>query len=69
MYFSTPVHPLLCKTDLILASILLDYYQRLYTHWLLSLSNVYTTKEILLISLKERDRKFQPEKIPENTLI
>ncbi len=32
MYSSTPIYPLLCEAGLILASILLDYRQRMYAH-------------------------------------
>ncbi len=69
MYSSTPIHPLICEAGLIPASILLDYRQRLYTHRLLSLPDLHPTKEILPISLRERDRGFQPGEVPENTLM
>ncbi len=50
MYSSILIHLLLCKAGLILASILLDYHQRQYTHRLLSLPNVHPTKKIVPIS-------------------
>ena len=46
--------------------IFLDYYQKRYTHRLLSLSNLHPTKEILLISLREGDKGFQPREVPKN---
>ena len=69
MYSSTPVHPLLCEAGLSPAFILLDYRQRLYTHRLLSLPDLHLTKKILPISLREGDRGFQPEEVPEDTLL
>ena len=60
MYFSTPIHPLLCEAGLIPASILLDYRQKIYTHRLLSLTDLHPTKEILPISLRKGDGSLQP---------
>lgn len=69
MYPSTLVHPLLCEVGLIPASILLGYRQRRYTYRLLSLPESHPTKEILRVSLREGDRGFRPEEVPENTLL
>ena len=69
MYSSTPIHPLLCKASLSPAFILLNYRQKLYTHRLLSLPNLHPTKKILPISLREGDRGFQLEEVPEDTLL
>lgn len=68
IYSSTPIHPLLCEAGLVPA-LVLDYCQRVYTHWLHSLSNLHPAKEILPISLREGDRGFQPGELPENTLM
>ena len=69
MYFSTPVYLLLCKAGFILASILLDYCQRLYTHQLFSLPNVHPTKEIIPICLKKGDKRFQLGELSEKSLM
>lgn len=57
------------KQNFIRSSILLDYRQRIYTYWLLSLLDLYLAKEILPISLRKGDRGFQPGELPENTLL
>ena len=69
MYSSTPIHPLLCEAGLIPASILLDYRQRVYAHRLLSFPDLHPAKEILPINLREGDKGFRPEELPENTLM
>lgn len=66
MYLCTLIHLLLCKVDLILLSILLDYHQRIYICHLLRLPEILLTKEILPISLKKGDQDFQLEKLLEN---
>lgn len=69
MYSSTPIHSLLCKASLIPVSVLLDYQQKIYIHWLLCLPDLHLNKEILLVSLRKGDRGFQLGELPENTLI
>lgn len=69
MYPSTPLHPLLCEAGLMPASIHLDYRQRSYAHRLLSLPDEHPAKEVLYISLRVGDGDFQPEELPDNTLM
>ncbi len=69
MYSSTPIHSLLCEAGLIPASILLDYRQRIYAHWLLSLSDLHPTKDIFPISLRKGDGSLQPGELQEDTLM
>lgn len=69
MYLNTLVHLLFSKLGLILAFIILDYHQKRYTHQLFSLLDLYPTKEILPISLREVDREFRVGEVLENTLI
>ena len=69
MYFSTPICPLFCETGLVSALVLLDHQQKVYTHQLFCLLDSHPIKKILFISLREGDKGFQQEKLPENTLI
>lgn len=69
IYSSTFIHRQFCKSSFILISIFLDYCQRLYTYWLLSLSNLHLTKEIISINLREKNKEFQLEKTLENIFI
>lgn len=69
MYPNTSIHSFLYKASLIPASILLNYRQKQYIHWLLSLLNSHLIKEILPISTRKRDRGCQPGEILENTLL
>lgn len=68
MYPSTLLHLLLCEDDLATASAVLDYWQRLYRHRLLSLPDQHSIKENLPISLRLRDASFQLGELPDNTL-
>lgn len=67
MYPSTPVHPLLCEGGLIPTSTLLNHCQRQYAYRLLSLPDQYPVKNILPISLRKVDAKYQPVMWTENT--
>ena len=58
MYFSTLIHFLLAKADLISAPTLLDCHKRLYVYQLLSFPNEHPTKQILQISLRIGDGVF-----------
>ena len=69
MYLSTPIHPLLCKASLVIALTLLNYRHREYALRLLSLSDQHSTKEILPISLQNRDRDSEPGELSKNTLM
>ena len=55
MYPSTPIYPLLYEAGLVLASTLLNYYQKQYALRLLSLLDQHSTKEILPNSLTKGD--------------
>lgn len=68
-YFNTLVYPFLFKTGLIPASTLLDYCQRLYTYWLLSLLDKHPTKQILIINLRIENKSFQSIKLFNNIFI
>ena len=54
---------------LILAPIILDTRQKLYSYRLLSLSDEFPAKKILSISLRTGDGTFQPEDLPENNFM
>lgn len=69
IYSSIPVYLLLCKTGLTPALILLDYCQQRYSLGLLSFYNLYSTKMIVFVSLKEGDKRFQHAEMPKNTLL
>lgn len=68
MYSNTLVHLLLYKVGLTPASIILNSRQRLYVYRLLSFFDQYSIKKILLISLRIKDRTFQPKELPDNNL-
>lgn len=69
MYSSIPIHPLLYEVGLIPTSILLDYCQIIYAYWLLSLPDLYPTKEILPINLRKGDRSLQSRELLEDALM
>lgn len=69
MYPSMPIYPLLSEARLIPAQLLLDSYSKSYVFQLLTLPNCHLTKQILPISLKERDENKQSRKQPKETLI
>ena len=48
---------MLSEAGLILAKLLLDFRQKSYAYWLLTLPNHHPTKGILSISLREGDEK------------
>lgn len=63
MYCSTLLYLLLWKTRIILTSTHLDYYQSLYTYYLLSLPDLYIDKNILSGRLKIGDERFQHKEL------
>ena len=69
MYPSIPLYPLLCKTNLILASTLLDFLLRLYTYKLLSLPDQHPIKDILPVNLKVNNASSQLRELHNNTPI
>lgn len=69
MYRSIPIAPLMSKAGLILAKIMLDYCQCKYVYRLLTLSDRHPTKDILSVSLRNRDSSTQPGKLQENNEI
>lgn len=69
MYSSKSIYSLLSKVSLILVKIILDFCQKKYIYYLLKLFNGHLTKKILFVTIKKGDKKSQPNKQPENTLI
>ncbi len=60
IYWSTPIGPLMGKSGLIPAYILLDYRQRKYAYRLLTLPDGNHAKDILSITLRSGERSEQP---------
>lgn len=69
MYPSTAIATFMSKSGLILANIILNFCQRMYTYRLLSPSESILTKNILLIILQIKDKNTQPEDQPKPNLI
>ena len=69
MYPSTPIHPLLSEAGLIPAKFLLDFRQKSYAYRLLTLPDYHPTKQILPISLRNRDENLQLGEQSEDTLM
>ena len=55
MYSSTPIQALISKAGLVLAQILLDHRQRIYTYRLFTFPNNHLAKTILLFSFRNGD--------------
>lgn len=64
MYPSTPIATLIGKSGLILAHIMLNFWQRMYTYRFFSLSESILTENIVFMILQMEDRNSQQEDQP-----
>lgn len=64
-----PIHLLLSEAGLISTKLLLDFCQKSYAYWLLTLPDLHFTKLILPISLKKGDKNSQPREQPKDMLM